>query len=165
MSTHIKFILPLLGENIAEEDFSRECGFVDAYLHDKNRPMLDSHLFLLYSTKERSYKRALTIQKLKSSEYYYGWTTVRLNGEVYLLIIMKMVSQQQKELHKGMPCWTTEYFKRLLTFWNYSEDVCDVVLRNFFLYEPDYKELPEEDYSPPDLTTDWGYEESLTIEK
>ncbi len=44
----MKLMIPLLDKNIRKEDLTKEAGFVDAYVFDKNRPAIDNCIFLMY---------------------------------------------------------------------------------------------------------------------
>lgn len=165
MSTQIKLILPLI-EGLSKEDFDTSSGFVNAYIYDKNRPHLTSNLFLLYETKNRDYKKAKVMDKLQHLPSLYMWETIKINGEFYTLYSISLVGSKMKKLLNGIPSYDKNDIKSTLSFWGLNEeDVNKILFGEDPLLCTDFTSVPEEDYTIPDITTSYGYKESLAINK
>lgn len=164
MSTQVKLIIPLINEDFSKEDFTDEVGFVGAYINNKNIPNLLTHLFLLYKAEDRTYKGALLMSKIQSMNSLYGWKTIKIKGHYYTLYIISLTGSKLKNLLKGIPSFERTDIEKTLKFWNLEQtDVNRILLGENPLLCIDTTFVPEEDYSYPDLTTEYGYEESLAI--
>lgn len=164
MSTHIKLIIPLLNESFSKEDFTKEAGFVDAYLYNKNTPHLLNHLFLLYKAEDRTYLGSVVMSKIQSMKSLYSWKTIKIGGHYYTLYIISLIGNKMKNLIKGIPSFEQTDIEKTLKFWNLEDfEVNKIMLGIDSLLETDKKSVPEEDYSYPDLTTESGYKEALAI--
>lgn len=164
MSTQIKLIIPLLEEDLTKEDFTQESGFVGAYIYDKNEPSLLSHIFLMYDSENRDYKKAKTIEKLNKLKSLYARRLIRVNGHFYVLYTLSMIGKKLKDLLKGIPSFEEADITKTLGFWDLKEDDVNRILLGIDpLLRIDNTSVPEEDYLIPDITTESGYKESLAI--
>lgn len=165
MSTQIKLILPLLDESITKDDFSKEAGFIDGYTYDKNQPSLLSHIFLLYDGESRTYKKAITYEKLRKLKSLYSCRNVRIGGRSCVLFTITVIDSKLKKLLKGIPSFEKDDVVKSLKFWDLNEDDVNCILLGIDpLLRIDNTSVPEEDYSFPDITTESGYKESLLTE-
>ena len=166
MSTQVKLIIPLINEDFSKEDFTDECGFVNAYINNINNPDQLNHLFLLYKAEDRTYKGAVVMSKIQKMKSLYSWKTIKINGHFYTLYTIYLIGGKMKNLLKGIPSFDRSDIEKTLKFWNLEEsDINRILLGENPLLGIDKDSVPEEDYSYPDLTTERGYKESLAIEK
>lgn len=164
MSTQIKLIIPLLDENITKNDFSKESGFVNAYVYNKNKPDLLSHLFLLYDGENRTYEKAKIIEKFSKLKSLYSQKAMWIGGHYYLLYTLTLIGKKMRDLLQGIPSFEEEDVVKTLKFWNLEEnDVNRILLGIDPSLSTDDTSVPEEDYSIPDITTESGYKESLAM--
>lgn len=165
MSTQIKLILPLLDESITKDDFDKEAGFINGYIYDKNQPNLLSHIFLLYDGENRTYKKAITYEKLRKLKSLYSCRNVRIGGRSCVLFTITVIDSKLKKLLKGIPSFEKDDVVKSLKFWDLNEDDVNCILLGIDpLLRIDNTSVPEEDYSFPDITTESGYKESLLTE-
>ena len=164
MSKQIKLIIPLLNESLTKDDFTPEAGFVGAYTYNKNQPQLLRHLFLLYQSEDRNYRKAVTINKLNNLKSLYSWKTVRIGGKFYLLYTLALADVKTKKLLQGIPSLEYDDVIKTLRFWNLEDDDVNRILLGIDpSLDIDDTSVPEEDYSIPDITTEHGYKESLAM--
>lgn len=160
----MKLIIPLLDDSLTKEDFSKSAGFIEGYTYNKNNPNLLSHVFLLYKRDRDTYENAKTIEKLNNLKSLYKWKTIRVGGKFYILYTISLVGPTLKKLLQGIPSFNEEDIKKTLKFWNMEEDDVNRILLGINpLLVIDNTSVPEEDYSIPDITTEFGYKESLAI--
>lgn len=139
MSYHLKFIIPLLDEEITIDDLSPNAGFVDAFTDDINRPYLDRHIFLLYintlDTKE-AYDRTIKFKSLKS---LYNAIDVRIKGVLCKVYAFCITNPAINYIVKNVFMLNDSDKLRILQFWKTTDsDIneffiksIDTVLHNF----------------------------------
>lgn len=146
----MKLIIPLLDLNLIQEDFDENCGFIDAYVHDKNKPYIDDCIFLMYEipkNKEKFAEREQRFSKCKNIKRAYVGT---INEKPYKIFAFPIIEKSDiKRIYKGLKPQKQKNVVRILSFWRGNEqDVNNVMLssRNFKI---DWKTIPEFDYMPP----------------
>lgn len=149
MSYHLKFIIPLLDEEITMNDLSPSAGFVDAYTDDINRPYLDRHIFLLYintlDTKD-AYNRTKKFSTLKS---LYNIIDVRIKGVLCKLYAFCITNPAINSITKNAFMLSDSDKLKILRFWKTTDDD----INEFFVKNIDTKihsfnkvSVPEWDY-------------------
>lgn len=153
MSIRMKFIVPLLDENLSMEDFNEDIGFVNAFSYDKNRPWLDNHIFLMYDIdkdKKQNYKREVRFTKLKN---IHNFTVKRIKGKTYKIYAFPIINKSIDILLREALIGTKNALDlaKIVTFWHGKDsDVINVVTRvNGICNVPfDFKSVPEYDNAP-----------------
>ena len=146
----MKLIIPLLDENITKEDLTKESGFVDAYVFDKNRPYIDNCIFLVYDISKPTKETGAHEHRFYKCTNIHNTHVAFINGKSYKIVAFKMIGKDIKSLYNGFK--PKEYCNtmRILSFWRgYDEDVNKTMLIN----KPerisrDWKTIPEYDYLP-----------------
>lgn len=150
MSYHLKFILPLLDDEITVDDISPKAGFVDAFTDDINRPYLDNHIFLLYiadlSTKE-SYNRTIKFKSLKS---IYNILDVRIKGVLCKLYTFCITNPAINYITKNVFMLSDSDKLKILTFWKTTDND----INTFFVKNIDTAIHSFNKFSVPE----WDYE-------
>lgn len=150
MSTRMKFVVPLLDDNLCAKDFDEDIGFVGAYSYDKNRPWLDNHIFLMYDTnkdKKENYNREVRFRKCKN---IHNFTVQQINGKSYIIYAFPIINKSiDILLREGLIGTKTAIdLAKIITFWHGKDsDVINVVTRvNGICNVPyDLKSVPEYD--------------------
>lgn len=144
MNNIIKAIIPLIDESISLDDIKDSTGFVDCYLEDKNRPYLDSHIFLLY--KWGDVKSTKVFYKFKKVKSFYGYKIMYINGESY--IVYTFTSNINIRRISGGNIILGDCLKlRILRFWQFTDNwVTFNIMRGTIMCDPPSSILPEEDY-------------------
>ncbi len=159
MSNMMKLIIPLLDEALVKEDFTKEAGFVNAYMFDKNRPYLDNHIFLVYKLPiqgKEAFNREVNFSTKCTN--IQGFTVQEINGEPYKIYAFPILNSDIKRIleKREKPKYTKSSI-RILAFWRgYDDDVNAIMLTN----KPeriglDWNSVPEYDYKPPFSIEDW----------
>ena len=150
MSIQMKLIIPLLDKSITKEDLTKEAGFVDAYVFDKNRPGIEDCIFLMYDLSKKTDaagKREHNFAKctnLQSTKVEY------IGGKPFKIFAFKIIGKDIKDLFNGYKPKQYNNVVRILSFWRgYDDDVNKTMLIN----KPerisrDWKTIPEYDYRP-----------------
>lgn len=148
MSTQMKLIIPLLDEEICKEDISTDCGFVDGYITDINKPGNDDCIFLMYDCENKSinaYNRTNKFCKLKSLK---SSRIIRVNNHPYILYTFTITNPDVRRFKKGLSWKSYKSFNKISSFWDPNEkDVFDALMWEWKPYEKSDKSVPEEDYS------------------
>lgn len=143
MSNICKAIIPLIDECISLKDI-QDSTFVDCYVEDKNRPYLDSHVFLLYKWDEnKSSKVFYNFKKIKS---FYGYKVIYVNGKSY--IVYAFTSNPNINRMKNGNIILGDIAKlRILRFWQFTDKwVTFNIMRGTIMCDPPSGSVPEEDY-------------------
>jgi len=159
MSNMMKLIIPLLDEGLVKEDFTKEAGFVNAYMFDKNRPYLDNHIFLVYKLPiqgKEAFNREVNFSTKCTN--IQGFTVQEIKGEPYKIYAFPILNSDIKRIleKREKPKYTKSSI-RILAFWRgYDDDVNAIMLTN----KPeriglDWNSVPEYDYKPPFSIEDW----------
>jgi len=149
MSYHLKFILPLLDDEITAEDISPKAGFVDAFTDDINRPYLDNHIFLLYVANldvKESYDRTIKFKSLKS---LYNVIDVRIKGVLCKLYTFCITNPAINYITKNLFMLSTKDKLRVLTFWKSKDaDINEFFVNNIdtIIHSFNKSSVPEWDY-------------------
>lgn len=149
MSYHLKFILPLLDNEITVEDLSPKAGFVDAFTDDINRPYLDNHIFLLYVANlnvKESYNRTIKFKSLKS---LYNVIDVRIKGVLCKLYTFCITNPAINYITKNLFMLSNADKLRILTFWKSKDtDVNEFFVNNIdtIIHSFNKSSVPEWDY-------------------
>lgn len=155
----MKLIIPLLDEALVKEDFTKEAGFVNAYMFDKNRPYLDNHIFLVYKLPiqgKEAFNREVNFSTKCTN--IQGFTVQEIKGEPYKIYAFPILNSDIKRIleKREKPKYTKSSI-RILAFWRgYDDDVNAIMLTN----KPerislDWNSIPEYDYKPPFSIEDW----------
>lgn len=149
MSYHLKFILPLLDDEITAEDISPKAGFVDAFTDDINRPYLDNHIFLLYVANlnvKESYDRTIKFKSLKS---LYNVIDVRIKGVLCKLYTFCITNPAVNYITKNLFILSDKDKLRILSFWRTKDDdINEFFVKNIesIIHSFNKSSVPEWDY-------------------
>lgn len=146
----MKLIVPLLDNNIKQEDLTPEAGFVDAYVFDKNRPYIEDCIFLVYDLSIVNKHTGAREHRFYYCKNIYNTKVAQINGKAYKIVAFKMIGKDVKDLYNGFKPKDYNNVMRILGFWRgYDDDVNKTMLIN----KPgrislDWKTIPEYDYQP-----------------
>lgn len=149
----MKLMIPLLDENIKLEDLDEKAGFVDAFVHDKNRPYLDNHIFLVYDISKNTTERGRHEHNFAFCKNIYNEKVVYIKGKPYKIVAFPMIGSELRNLYNGFRPIQKNNVVRILSFWRgYDEDVNDEMLTaKAKRLDRDWKSIPEYDYQPKPL--------------
>jgi hypothetical protein len=137
-----KMILPIVDSAISNEFIKSDCGFVNAYLEDINRPYLNNHIFLLYKNIPFCVDNILTHLKT-----FYNKYDICIKGiwyKEYAFIRNLENSQDVKNILNGIPNISASSESHILYFYH-GDNICDYF--HYHLPIPLKKDiLPIEDY-------------------
>lgn len=149
MNYHLKFILPLLDDELTIDDLSPKAGFVDAYTDDINRPYLDNHIFLLYIANldsKESYNRTMKFKQLKS---IYNILDVRIKGVLCKLYTFCITNPAIKYIFKNSFMLSDSDKTKILKFWkSEDDDINEFFVKNIdtIVHSFNSTSVPEWDY-------------------
>ena len=150
MSTQMKLIIPLLDKNITKEDLTKDAGFVDAYIFDKNRPGIEDCIFLMYDLSKTTKATGKREHHFANCVNLHSTKVEYIGGKPFKIFAFKLVSKDLKDLLNGYKPKQYNNVVRILSFWRgYDDDVNKTMLIN----KPerisrDWKTIPEYDYRP-----------------
>lgn len=154
MSLHYKLIIPLIDNGIKLSDLSAQSGFVNIFSEDINRPYLDNHIFLLYSSTvltNEAFEREARFKTLKS---YYNMYEVEIGGMAFVLYAFVILNKSIKNIMSGSVTLSIDDKNRINAFWNLSDrDVNTYMLNPLYVMYSKFVNnvVPEEDYRPDNL--------------
>lgn len=149
MSYHLKFIIPLLDDEIELKDLSTNAGFIDAYTNDTNKPYLDNHIFLLYLANlnvKESYDRTIKFKHLKS---LYGIYDMRIKGVLCKLYVFTISNRAINRITENVFMLSNNDRLKILTFWKTTDaDINEFFVKNIDtpIYNFKKTSVPEMDY-------------------
>lgn len=149
MNYHMKFIIPLLDDEITADDLTPKAGFVDAYSDDLNRPYLDNHIFLLYIAnldEKESYRRTMKFRNLKS---LYNIQDVRIKGILCKVYTFCITNPAIKHITKNTFMLSDSDKLRILKFWKAQDkDINEFFVKdiNTLFHSFNRVSVPEWDY-------------------
>ena len=150
MSIQMKLIIPLLDENIKKEDLTKESGFVDVYVYDKNRPYIENCIFLMYDLSIKTTRAGNREHRFANCKNIHDIHVDFIDGKPYKIFAFCIVDKDIKALYNGFKPKQQKNVVRILSFWRgYDNDVNNIMLTN----KPerinrDWKTIPEYDYRP-----------------
>ena len=151
MSTHMKFMVPLLDKEITRWDLKPETGFVGAFVHDKNRPGIDDCIFLVYDLSNPNRysceheSRFAKCTNIRSTRIEY------IKGKPYKIFAFPLIGKDARDLRdKGYKPRSYENVVRIMRFWcGYDDDVNFALLSNKpNVIKLDWQTVPEYDFRP-----------------
>lgn len=143
MSNIYKAIIPLIDENISLDDILDDT-FVGCYLEDKNRPFLDSHIFLLYKWGDK--KSTKVFYKFRNIKSFYGYKVMYINNESYIVYTFSS-NPNIRRISSGNIILGSLLKLRILRFWQFTDKwVTFNITRGTVVCDPPNSVLPEEDY-------------------
>ena len=140
----------MLDPVLKKEDLTKESGFVDAYIFDKNRPYIENSIFLMYdlsvankTSNEREYR-------MRSCKNMSGSLIEFINGKAYKIYTFPLVGADIKKVFKGFKPSSMEGAARVLKFWNGTDTSVNMTMldRSVTKMYLDWKTVPEFDYRP-----------------
>lgn len=150
MSTYLKILIPLLDPVLKKEDLTKESGFVDAYVFDKNRPYIENSVFLMYDLSvvgdipnEREYR-------MRSCKNVSGTLIEFIDGKAYKIYTFPLIGADIKKVFKGFKPTSIEGANRVLGFWYGTDSSVNMTMldRSVTKMYLDWKTVPEFDYRP-----------------
>lgn len=150
MSTYLKVLIPMLDPLLKKEDLTKESGFVDAYIFDKNRPYIENSVFLMYDlsaankiSNEREY-RMRSCKNVSNSLIEY------IGGKAYKIYTFPLIGSDIKKVFKGFKPSSMEGAARVLGFWSGTDESVNMTMldRSVTKMYLDWKTVPEFDYRP-----------------
>lgn len=151
MSTSLKFIIPLLDNNLTLDDISDKAGFVGVYTQDINRPYLDHHIFLVYVVGIATQESKNRFEKFKSLKTISNTKCVNIKGYTYIVYTFPIINKAIDHIINGALMLSKDDKLRIICFWQLKDrDINDFMISSFYLIG-EFKDavLPEEDYSEP----------------
>lgn len=158
MSLTLKLMIPLISDNITVDDLSEECGFVNAFTNDINKPYLDNHVFLMYEWDTNSHKKFKRYMKLKKDKNIHSCMKYIINGKKYLIYVYCLKGKEITELKSNYITFTGQKKLKIIDFWRTKDkDINEYALSPFINYT-EYKAsyVPEIDYTE-NKKTRWPY--------
>lgn len=150
MSTYLKVLIPLLDPVLKKEDLTKESGFVDAYIFDKNRPYIENSIFLMYdlgiankTSNEREYR-------MRSCKNVSNSLIEFIGGKAYKIYAFPLVGADMKKVFKGFKPVSMGGANRVLGFWGGTDSSVNMTMldRSVTKMYLDWKTVPEFDYRP-----------------
>ena len=146
----MKLMIPLLDDSIKKEDLTKEAGFVDAFVFDKNRPYIEDCIFLMYDISKPTKEAGAREHHFYNCTNIYNDIVRYIDGVPYKIFAFKIIGKDMKDLYNGYKPKEYSNVVRILSFWRgYDDDVNKTMLIN----KPerlsrDWKTIPEYDYLP-----------------
>ena len=151
MSTFEKIIVPLMSDDFKTTDFTEECGFVDCYTYDPDKPTASNEFFIVYDDKVRSklsIERARRFDKcplLKRTYIKYVDGNPRL---VYSFWVKPVIGK----LYKGIQNITASQKVNVMNFWgSFDEQFSEFLVGNSTIGVDWKHDMPIADYIPSDI--------------
>lgn len=146
-----KFILPLLSDKLTLTDISTDTGFCGLATYDKNRPYLDSHVFLIYHIEMNNH--AIQVRKKLASLGICNKIDCKINGETYRIFCFPIVGKTIINLMSNILSLTDEETLQVYKFWGFTDKDINKRMVNITYLPELFEELsvPEFDYSPKDF--------------
>lgn len=145
------YIVPLIDDNITQEDLTEESGFVNAFTTDKNRPSLEDKVFLLYDSKVNTVNSMNTHRKLSNLDTLHNTIYITIDKKHYTVYCINRI-KYKKDIHNLISSGKTYSLDASLEinrFWN-NVPVPELSMRLFYDFyrfgESISATLPEEDY-------------------
>ena len=149
MANIIKAAIPLLDKDFKRSDLSKECGFVNAYFEDINRPQLDSHVFLMYEYFDGSQMHAERDIRFRNMKTLHSTKVIYVNKIPYMLYTFCAFTEDMARLKSGYMPLRSEDTMRVFTFWECKDSFANSLLFDKTpKLEPLTERVPEEDYHP-----------------
>lgn len=151
MSLQAKLILPFVDNNISLDDITKESGFINMFLHNKNNPELDNHVFFMYEGKDLTEQNANVFDKFRKLKNFYKYKVIQVNNHAYRLYTFVLTNPLAKKIHRDQYNLLDKDDEiNILKFWKLSDDE----VNNHIFYvkhfiEKDNDSVPEEDYAEP----------------
>lgn len=158
MSTFEKLTIPFIDGNINSMDFTAAAGFIDSYTFDPDRPSGDANLYLVYDDRIRNdyvTNRAIHLDSSRSLKYKYVKLVKGVPYYVYVFAIKPGLVKHTDIVHL-----TGEEKVSVLQFWNFPQDLVDILVGDESILTTRSHPMPLEDYYP-----DSYFEEGLAIPK
>ena len=151
MSTFEKIIVPLMSDDFKTTDFTKECGFVDCYTYDPDKPTASNEFFIVYDDKirnKRSIERARRFDKcplLKRTYIKYVDGNPRL---VYSFWVKPVIGK----LYKGIQNITASQKVNVMNFWgSFDEQFSEFLVGNSTIGVDWKHDMPIADYIPSNI--------------
>ena len=151
MSTFEKIIIPLMSDDFKTTDFTEECGFVNCYTCDPDKPTASNEFFIVYDDKIRSklsIERARRFDKcplLKRTYIKYVDGNPRL---VYSFWVKPVIGK----LYKGIQNITASQKVNVMNFWgSFDEQFSEFLVGNSTIGVDWKHDMPIADYIPSDI--------------
>lgn len=151
MSTSLKFIIPLLDNNLTLDDISNKAGFIGAFTQDINRPYLDHHIFLVYVVGIATLESKNRFDKFKTLKTISNTKYMNIKGRTYIVYAFPIINKAIDHIIGNSLMLSKDDKMRIICFWQLKDrDINDFMISSFYLIG-EFKEavLPEEDYSEP----------------
>ena len=160
----MKLLIPLLDNNIKKEDLTKEAGFVDVYVYDKNRPSIDNCIFLMYDLSVTGDRVGDREHRFANCANLYNSKVEYIGGKAYKIFAFNKIGCDIKRLYSGYKPKEYKNVVRILSFWRgYDEDVNKTMLTNKAeRFNCDWKTIPEYDYRPGPLMG-FGYKKGEAL--
>ena len=152
MNTQMKLIIPLLDENLSQELFTPEAGFINAYSADINCPFLDNHIFLLYDADMSVPTNYYRNEKMMKMPNLYNRRIVRIKGILLMIYVFCIKNRAIRHILNGHIFLTDKESYDILTFWDRPQDVCMALITKTVLVDTSNAVVPEQDYQPTKTT-------------
>ncbi len=158
MSTQMKLLIPLLDDTIKKEYLTEEAGFVDAYVHDKNRPYIENCIFLMYEIGKHTDLACECEYYMRFCKNMHSCKIQYIKGKPYRIYAFPLLGKDSKKIYKGFKPRDDKNISRILGFWLGTDvDVNNVMMRNdMYGVKVDWKVVPEYDYQPSFLEAQMG---------
>ena len=140
-----------MSDDFKTTDFTKECGFVDCYTYDPDKPTASNEFFIVYDDKIRSklsIERARRFDKcplLKRTYIKYVDGNPRL---VYSFWVKPVIGK----LYKGIQNITASQKVNVMNFWgSFDEQFSEFLVGNSTIGVDWKHDMPIADYIPSDI--------------
>ena len=147
MSMFEKIVIPLIDDNLTFADVNSQCGFLDSYTEDLDKPCGDNAIYLTYDDSIRtdmSMKCASRLEKLTTIRNRY----VKIIDNKPVMVYKMYVKSELKKLFTGDIELEPEQYVRIFDFWGYDSDVAKYICSNKRKSLCVKRSMPLEDYVP-----------------
>lgn len=121
MSYHLKFMIPLINEEISKEDISKEAGFINAYEEYSNKPLLCNQIFLLYKKYSDTNCAKKRIRKFENLNNLIETFEVIVDKTPCIMYALTITDNIIRRIGANRFALAPIYKMRILTFWNCSD--------------------------------------------
>lgn len=144
MSNSLKFVIPLLANNLTKEDFTKKTGFIGAYTKDPDNPTSFDSFYLAFDDRVRTDESQELARKLSMCRNVKKVYVKHVDSVPYLIYSF-WIHTNIKNLFKDCVTISTRQKLRIANFWGADDDCTKELLNNFVFSKLSQTVMPLDD--------------------
>jgi len=147
MSTFEKIVIPFMDCSMTTIDFTAAAGFIDSYTSDPDKPDGENNIYLVYDDTIRNDYVTSRVNRFNKSKLLKRKYVKMVNNTPYYIYVF-CVKPGLKASTNGIIHLTKDEKVTVLQFWNFSNDMVNVLMSDSSIATKYTHEMPLEDYYP-----------------